>query len=163
MIKKKKTNKNKNSQFCALNILLEAAVVAWLGRWQLGSDGPFQRVTAELGQQQRAGLQRWWWDSNTAFLRQGPSQRQTKRVAQTSEWLRWKNDGLISLTPPPKGDSCSAQINRLTPVPSCGSRRTHMQTFARTQELAWLCAQKKGSAQRQYSGGGGTRSIQLTN
>lgn len=42
----------KNSNACVSNILLEAAAVVWPGHWQLGSDGPFQRATAELGRQQ---------------------------------------------------------------------------------------------------------------
>lgn len=80
--------KKKNCQSNVSNILLEAAAVTWLGHMQLGSYGRFQCVTAELGRRQWAELQRWWWGLNTPFLWQGPSQRQTKRVAQTSERLR---------------------------------------------------------------------------
>lgn len=44
---------DKRNNACVSNILLEAAAaVVWPGHWQLGSDGPFQRATAELGRQQ---------------------------------------------------------------------------------------------------------------
>lgn len=79
---------NNNNHFRVSNILQEAAAITWPGHMQLGSDGPFQHVMAELGRRQWAELERCWRDLNTPFLWQGPSQRQTKRVAQTSEWLR---------------------------------------------------------------------------
>lgn len=94
--------KKENSNVCVSNILLEAAAVAWPGHWQLGSDGPFQRATAELGRQQwgRAAALMMGFKHGLFATGPRPSARRSGWHKPVSDYAKQMTASLVW---PPKG------------------------------------------------------------